>query len=261
MRTIKGLLCAAALVVGVATSMAQSNVYSLNVVGYLNQTVQANHWYLWDNPLQAAGNDANSVLTNLNSAGGLADWGDATGAHQSTVFCYNQPSGNSGGFGASDTFYYDPADSFVQWAEGGNVDLTPGHGFWFFSTATGTVTFVGSVTTSNNWELVPGYNLVGSAYPAALSLTNLGLKGSAAVSQAQGGDYIFRWNLAPNYVNGFDAGITYWNDPVDNFVGWVTSDTGDTSGFEGPPLNPGEGIWYFKTTPGQVNWTQNFTIQ
>ena len=35
MRT-KALLCAAALAAGTAASMAQSNVYSLNIVGYVN---------------------------------------------------------------------------------------------------------------------------------------------------------------------------------------------------------------------------------
>src|SRR5437763_197776 len=38
MRT-KALLCAAALAAGAVTAMAQSNVYSLNVVGYINTTL------------------------------------------------------------------------------------------------------------------------------------------------------------------------------------------------------------------------------
>src|ERR1700730_12330845 len=51
MRT-KTLVCAAALMAaGVATSMAQSNVYSLNVVGYINITFPANKYTLTANQL------------------------------------------------------------------------------------------------------------------------------------------------------------------------------------------------------------------
>jgi hypothetical protein len=39
MRT-KALLCTSAVAAGVATSMAQPNVYSLNVVGYVNVPIQ-----------------------------------------------------------------------------------------------------------------------------------------------------------------------------------------------------------------------------
>ena len=53
MRT-KVLLCAAALAASLATSMADTNVYSINVVGYVNKTVKANIWYLWGNPLNAS---------------------------------------------------------------------------------------------------------------------------------------------------------------------------------------------------------------
>src|SRR5262245_9396280 len=61
MRT-KTLLCAAALAAGVATSMAQSNVYSLNVVGYVNvTTLGGGNFNMMANPL----NNTNNSLTNL----------------------------------------------------------------------------------------------------------------------------------------------------------------------------------------------------
>src|SRR4051812_45499963 len=67
MRTKTLLLTAAALVAGVASSMAQSNVYSVNVVGYANVVLKGNGLYtLVANPF----NDGNgNQLTNiLNSA-------------------------------------------------------------------------------------------------------------------------------------------------------------------------------------------------
>src|SRR5882672_2501980 len=62
MRT-KTLICAAVLMAaGVATSLAQSNVYSLNVVGYVNvPTTGAGNFNMMANPL----NNANNGITNL----------------------------------------------------------------------------------------------------------------------------------------------------------------------------------------------------
>jgi hypothetical protein len=236
-----------------------SNVYSLNVVGYVNQVVQANHWYLFGNPLAASASDSGSVLTNLSPVSAFGNQSDPQTAG-SIVYCYNQPGGLSGGYGNPDAFYYDPADSYIGWVEQGNVDLTPGNGFWFYSTGTGTITFLGQVITNNSFTLIPGWNMVASAFPIQTNLTALGLIGSGPVSQDPVGDLIYRWNLVSGgYGNGFDGGIQYWNDPLDSYVGWVSSDNGDTSGIEGSVLNVGEGIWY-KKTGSQVTWTQNFTI-
>src|SRR5215208_4493211 len=57
---LKTLLSIAALAAGVATSQAQSNVYSLNVVGYVN-VVCSNGFTLVNTPLVAT----NYTLTNL----------------------------------------------------------------------------------------------------------------------------------------------------------------------------------------------------
>src|SRR5262245_22309005 len=63
MRT-KALLAAALLAAGVATSMAQSsNVYSLNIVGYVNVSAPAGNTIL-ANPLDKDGtNSANKIFT------------------------------------------------------------------------------------------------------------------------------------------------------------------------------------------------------
>src|SRR5690348_15250407 len=64
MRT-KALLCAAALLAaGVATSMAQSNVYSLNVVGYVNVRMNQGLTMI-ANPLDAGNNTVSNVFKNV----------------------------------------------------------------------------------------------------------------------------------------------------------------------------------------------------
>jgi hypothetical protein len=62
MRT-KTLVCAAALAAGLATSaLAQSNVYSLNVVGYYNVTVPANTFVLVGNQLNTTNNTLPGII-------------------------------------------------------------------------------------------------------------------------------------------------------------------------------------------------------
>ena len=67
MRTKTLLLTAALVAAGVATSMAQSNVYSLNVVGYVNVPIQAG-FNMVCNPLDV-GDGQGNVLTNVIGGG------------------------------------------------------------------------------------------------------------------------------------------------------------------------------------------------
>jgi hypothetical protein len=60
MRTTKVLLCAAALAAGVVSTKAQ-NVYSLNVVGYVNYTINPS-FNLIANPLSATDNHLGQIL-------------------------------------------------------------------------------------------------------------------------------------------------------------------------------------------------------
>src|SRR5208283_3880904 len=70
MRTKTTLLCAAALAAGVASSWAQSNVYSLNIVGYANVPTPKGYTFQ-SNPFEAAPTDsATNVIANPNTAQG-----------------------------------------------------------------------------------------------------------------------------------------------------------------------------------------------
>src|SRR4051812_38715441 len=90
MRT-KTLVCAAALAAGVATSMAQSNVYSLNIVGYANVPVVAGN-SIYANPFDLDGtNSADKVLNHA----ALADAGGNPGLDSFYVNTWNGHGFNS----------------------------------------------------------------------------------------------------------------------------------------------------------------------
>src|SRR5437867_2257855 len=76
MRT-KTLICAAALAAGALTSWAQSNVYSLNVVGYVNRSFLNQNFIFVANPLMNGGN----YLSNL--------FNNATTPDNTTVYTWN----------------------------------------------------------------------------------------------------------------------------------------------------------------------------
>src|SRR5262245_30453866 len=88
MRT-KTLLCAAALAAGVATSMAQSNVYSLNVVGYVNTAVVGSggdgKFQMICNPLNATNNTIGVLIPTCPDFSALYKW-NGTGFDIATFF-------------------------------------------------------------------------------------------------------------------------------------------------------------------------------
>jgi hypothetical protein len=141
MRT-KTLLAAAILAAGIASSVAQSNVYSLNVVGYVNQTYNPG-FQIIANPLNATNNTIANILPNA--------------PFFSTVYKF------VGGT-------YLPANSyFGAWSDP-SMTLAPGEGAWLFIPAgpSYTNTYVGEVLQGSLTNtLIPGFNLVGTKVPQA----------------------------------------------------------------------------------------------
>jgi hypothetical protein len=127
MRT-KTLLCAAVLAAGVATTMAQSNVYSLNVVGYYNVVTPANVKILLGNQLHTTNDTLVGVIP---VAPPLANF-----------FKYN------GGF---TTYTFDDVD--LAWT--GNTSLAPGEGGFYISPVNTTLTFVGEVVQGSTTNTLP----------------------------------------------------------------------------------------------------------
>ena len=230
MRTKTLLLTAALVAAGVASSMAQSNVYSLNIVGYVNIPVVAGKFYLMENPLSdGSSNNVNSVFSSLNA--------NAFNFDGSAVFTFSGGTYHEDDYNAS-------ATNNGSWSPGTSA-LSPGVGFWFTSPNNGTITFVGSVTLSNSIALVPGFSLVGSAYPASANMVGLGLNNLANANGFNNdGDAIFRFDVPTQaFVEyDFNAGS-----------GWTPGST------NGPTLNVGEGIFYGNVN-NTNNWNQSFTV-
>jgi hypothetical protein len=237
MRTKTLLLTAALVAAGVASSMAQSNVYSLNIVGYVNVPVTGGRLYILNNPLDDGQGD---IITNvLNSFATNSAAEDGT-----TVWKFNQAQGFSP---LPETWF----DFLQAWSPGTNV-LAPGTGFFIQPSSSMTITFVGSVVLSSTNKLPVGLSLVGSAYPASTNVTTLGFTG-------QDQDQIFRFFSNEGTVGEYGNGATYFG-----FIpGWSDADfpNEDTNG---PVPNVGEGFFYLNANgngQGTELVVQNFSVQ
>jgi hypothetical protein len=139
---IKTLLCLAALAGGVATTMAQSNVYSLNIVGYVTYTNPTGSRIV-ANPLNATNNDVSAIFQNPPAL--------------LTIF-----KRNSSGTGF-DQSTYDP--DIPGWSAPLVVD--PGTGVWIANPGPGNYvnTFVGEVKLNSTNAIPAGYSLKSSVIP------------------------------------------------------------------------------------------------
>jgi len=226
MRTKALILTAAVVAAGVASSMAQSNVYSLNVVGYVNITLPANKFVMIENPLDTGNNVITNVFTDPNLPDNLLIFPFAAGT-------FGNAEQFIGGFG---------------WAPGTTV-LNPGSGFFALSPTTTNVTFVGSVVASNKTTMGAGFSLIGSAQPVVKALGDATTSPTNTLNfPAVDGDLVFefitatgKYRDAVQYIGGFG-----WADPDSVF---------DTNGTI-PAV--GEGFFVFKSAP--ATWTQTFVV-
>jgi hypothetical protein len=161
MRTKTLLLTAAVCAAGVATSMAQ--VYSANVVGYVNQSLSVG-FNMVCNPLDSGTNTIANVIP--------------TPPGFSTAFKFT-----GGAFSAGNTFI--PG---VGWGDP-SMTLNPGEGVFITVPTAYTNTFVGEVRQGNLTNaLATGFNLVASQVPQSGGVqTVLGLTPGNF-------DTLFQWN-------------------------------------------------------------------
>jgi len=145
MRT-KTLLAAAILAAGIATSMAQSNVYSLNVVGYVNKAYGPGY-HIIANPLQATNNSIANILP----------------SPPLFSVCYKFVGGA-----------FVPNNYLGAWTDTG-MQLNPGEGaFLYIPSGTYSNTYVGEVLQGSlTNDLAAGYNLVGTKVPQAGGITSV----------------------------------------------------------------------------------------
>lgn len=192
MRTKTTLAAAAILAAGLVSSMAQANVYSLNIVGYVNVPVTSGKLALLANPLIPSG--GNTAISNVLTL--------ANGSDSSTIFQWNTGTSSWDAIGWIDGFGWDTA---------ANLDL--GKGFFLQPTLTQTVTFVGEVQTGTSTNAINGgLSLLGSKVPVAGPVP-----GSAVGNDS---DSIFTWNAvgqawnASSFIDGFGWDSASVNGPV-----------------------------------------------
>jgi len=236
MRT-KTLLGLAVLAAGAVTAVAQSNVYSLNVVGYINVTVPGvaglGGFALIANQLNTTNNNINNVLLgNGNMPVGSQFFKYAGGGYTSTT--------------------WDDLAVPAQW-DNNTILLNPGEGGFFHNGSTGgqtmTNTFVGEVLQGNLTNTFPGNNLfaiISSMVPQQGTATGDLKLGVTPGTPPEAGDQLSVYNAGYS-VRTYD----------DLIPGW---DNGDVNG---PTILVGQSFFHH-AAPGSANprrWIRNFTVQ
>lgn len=229
MRT-KLLAAAAIFAAGLASSMAQSNVYSLNVVGYVNKTlIGAGDYTAIANPL----NTTNNSLAGLFGGAGVGLPATSRVLKWNTTIAdfdvYTKTAFGTGWSGPGAT----PAATSLNPGEGCLV-LTPA--------ASGDITntFVGEVLQGTQTvPMIAGYQLVGNKIPDSGPVTSLQLTNVPATSR------LLKWNTAAQDWDIFTktAFGTGWSGPL---------------GTTPPSLDVGEGFMLNAASP--FDWIRNFTI-
>lgn len=169
------------------TIPASAQVYSANIVGYVNYTQAAGTFDISANPLSNGDNSVSTVFANPVSG----------------LQIYKQ---NATGTGY-DIAVYDPDEG--GWTSA--LSLPPGVGFWVFAPAGASAystTFVGEVVQNSTNALPAGFSLKSSIFPQAGKLqTDLGMPAVA-------GDQVYMYNGA-----GYS---TFIIDPDEG--GWAPSE-------------------------------------
>jgi len=152
MRTKLAILTAAALAAGALSSQAQSNVYSLNVVGYVTVPI-TNGFNIVANPLDLDGTGTNNTVVGVFSN---------TLPNNSQVFKFS-----GGGFSTILTY------ARSTWS--GNASFNPGEAAFVSVPSSVNVTMVGQVLqgSETNAYISPtgGFSLISSVIPLSGGLT------------------------------------------------------------------------------------------
>jgi hypothetical protein len=246
-----------------ASVVAQTNVYSLNAVGYINVTLYPGY-NLVTCPLICSPDNTIGTLFN-NSNGAFQGTGHPLPKAQ--VLQYN----NGVSFGATDgTGNY----GGNGWQNGGVITVNPGQSVFFYNPEplnTGSnmyATFVGTVpqnSTALSSQLptgltnymVTGFNLIGSIVPASGDIITNSIMELTNVTPHRF-DAIYVYDPTYNPSTQLQGGYT--SQPI---ASWTP-----TQGWNGAGSNPDpytvsvyEGFWYFNNAQNNTNtWVENFSI-
>jgi hypothetical protein len=263
MRTKTVLLSALVGALGSVAAMAQTNVYSLNAVGYINVTCYPGFNLIACPLICSPDNTVNTLMNNSN--------GSLTGTTLSfynpvTLFSSDQAAPTSGKGSTTNA---------NGWAGGGTNTLNPGQACWFENNSSPAsnivLQFVGQVPTVLNYNLtntlVAGFNLVSSIEPAAGDLcTNI-------YPTTNAGGQLFT-NVLGGLTNYNVGDVVYTYDgslPASNAYTTFQSGSGKGQGGFGYNLNwaangdpvvarVGLGFWYQNNGPSTVNWVESYSV-
>jgi hypothetical protein len=206
--------------------MAQSNVYSLNVVGYVNKSLPVG-LTLVATPLNTTNNTVGGLLGGV--GGALPDG--------TQVYVWNATGG---------TYIIGTRDDTetTGWGSGFETqDLSPGKGYFIKNNtaAAVTVTFVGEVLQGKLTNHVgTGYQLLASQVPQP------GQVDSDLFFPVADGDQVYIWKNATASYSIYTADTTLEPPP------W-----GGTN--NAPKIDVAEG--FFSRKAAAVDWTRDFTVQ
>jgi hypothetical protein len=247
MRTKTLALTAALVAAGIASSMAQSNVYSLNVVGYVNLSLTSGKLQQAAAQLDADGTGTNNTI--------LSELGTNVPVN---TFVYVFNPANNAGAGGYDSLQFAALvrNGTPVWKLGGTnastYPLNPGEGFFISPTATATVTIVGNVlqgSLTNQYVLAANkLVMVSSKVPITGGITSvLGYPPNT-------GDFAYLYNPADNSgAGGYD---TFQYGPLVRNGASVWKSGGVANE---PTLAIGQG--FFLVPAATTTWVQTFTVQ
>jgi len=227
---------------GSVSVMAQTNVYSLNAVGYINVTIAPGFNIISCPLITSPDNTVGTVLNNSNGA--LT--GDVVYFWNPASAAYTSDSARAIGTAKGQT------TNASGWVSGTNL-ASPGVGFWFDSAATSntTLTFVGTVPSGSITNtLVAGFNLVGSVVPMSGDLCSNSI---SALTNFNIGDNIYTYNIATAAYSEFTSVVagSKASSPNTYHSNWTVA--GDPT-----VTNVGQGFWYDATAA--VNWVENYSV-
>jgi len=235
------LIAAAALTAGVITSQAQ--VYSQNIVGYVNIPLTSGQIQVVSPALDADGTGTNNTISTV----------FANGAPGDTVYVFN-------GAGYDTLNYLGVSRSIhtAGWYNGNtgllnnNYSINPGVAVFYSPGQNETNTQVGTVLQGTNLpnayvsQTAGGISLVSSIVPIG------GGVGSALGYTGVPGDVIYIFNGA-----GYDTYNYLGVSRSIHTAGWYSGATGLLTE---PSISVGSGFW-LQTANAGTTWAQNFVAQ
>ncbi len=275
MKTKTLLIAAAALAVGVISSQAQ--VYSQNVVGYMNTTIPANGFQIIGSQL-IGGSDVNATNGDINATlltGLVSSPNDPpSSSSNSVVYVWN-------GSGYAKYFYFNQADAttwqgspypagwYTDAGISANVYLSQGKSAFIqnHSGSPMTVTVVGTVFQGTNVSTInPGYNLVNLQAPVSTNLVvaGYGLPGNLTSSpldppdQAHN-DTLYAWS-GSGYAKFYffnQADATTW-EGTPSPAGFYADNGAPMPSSLYPTASQGFFLYHIGSP---VSWTNSFSVQ